>query len=190
MSSGETSAGSGTINKGDDDIEARRTEDPVQSGQVDLDGEADTNATGGGKLGTGKADGKGMGGGAKRLDSTEEGSSEGMAALMARQADAVYAQASLKNMRVDSLKDAAHHIRQSGDAVARGEIGQAKEFRQLAVGALRKAQVDLAEGPSGVVELEATPNLLKDMVEGGPDMAPAEYRDSVSEYYKVLNESL
>ena len=190
MSSGETSAGSGTINKGDDDIEARRTEDPVQSGQVDLDGEADTNATGGGKLGTGKADGKGMGGGAKRLDSTEEGSSEGMAALMARQADAVYAQASLKNMRVDSLKDAAHHIRQSGDAVARGEIGQAKEFRQLAVGALRKAQVDLAEGPTGVVELEATPNLLKDMVEGGPDMAPAEYRDSVSEYYKVLNESL
>ena len=149
-----------------------------------------TRATGGGKLGTGKADGKGMGGGAKRLDSTEEGSSEGMAALMARQADAVYAQASLKNMRVDSLKDAAHHIRQSGDAIARGEIGQSKEFRQLAVGALRKAQAELSEGPTGVVEFGRAPDMLKDAVEGGPDMAPPQFRDSVSEYYKALNESL
>jgi len=70
MSTGETAAGSGTINKGDENIEARRTEDPTQSGKVDLAGEADTKATGGGKLGTGKADGMGMSGGVKRIDST------------------------------------------------------------------------------------------------------------------------
>jgi len=35
----------------------------MQSGKVDLAGKADTKATGGGKLGTGKADGVGMSGG-------------------------------------------------------------------------------------------------------------------------------
>ena len=88
MSTGETAAGSGTISEGDKNIEERRTEDPTQSGQIDLDGEADTKATGGGKLGTGKADDKGMSGGVERMDSNEQGSNEGMAALMARQADA------------------------------------------------------------------------------------------------------
>ena len=68
MSTGETAAGSGTIGKGDENIEARRTEDPTQSGKVDLAGEADTKATGGGKLGSGKADAMGMGGGASRMD--------------------------------------------------------------------------------------------------------------------------
>jgi len=39
----------------------------MQSGKVDLAGKADTKATGGGKLGTGKADGVGMSGGAERV---------------------------------------------------------------------------------------------------------------------------
>ena len=54
MSTGETAAGSGTIGEGDKNIEARRTEEPAQSGKIDLAGKADTKATGGGKLGTGQ----------------------------------------------------------------------------------------------------------------------------------------
>jgi len=118
MSNGETASSSGTIGEGDKNIEARRTEDPMQSGHIDLAGKADTKATGGGKLGTGKADAFGMGGGAERVDSKEAGSNDGMAALMARQADALYAKASMKNVRVDSLKDAAHQLRQADDAIA------------------------------------------------------------------------
>ena len=191
MSGGETAAGSGTINEGDEKIEARRTEDPTQDGQVDVDGEADTRASGGGKLGTGKADGVGMSGGTRRMDSTEEGSMEGMEALMAEQVDAIYTKASIKNVRSDSLKTAAHHLRQAADAVARGRpIEQVREFKKRAVVALQRGKTDLDAGASAVPGDEQVSNLLDDVVEGGADDAPPTYRHLVSEYYKALNEAL
>jgi hypothetical protein len=190
MASGETAASSGTIGDGDKNIEARRTEDPMQSGQIDLSGKADTRATGGGKLGTGKADGMGMGGGAERMDSKEAGSNDGMAALMARQADTLYAKASMKNVRVDSLKDAAHELHQSADAVARGNIEQMREFRKMAVSSLNRAKAELSAGPSGAMDAKGSTGALSNVVESGPDQAPPKYRDKVSEYYKALNGSL
>ena len=191
MSVGETAAGSGTINEGDSDIEERRTQDPTQSGQIDLDGEdIQTKATGGGKLATGKADGQGMGGGVKRMDSTEEGSGEGMASLMAKQADAMYAKASMQNVRADGLKDAAHHLRQAADAVAKGNIAQVKEHRRLAVAAMRKAKARMDAAQSGSFTIQENPSLLDDVVEGGAEQAPAEYRELVADYYKILNSSL
>jgi hypothetical protein len=187
MASGETAAGSGTIGEGDKNIEARRTQDPMQSGKIDLAGKADTNATGGGKLGTGKADAMGMSGGAERVDSKEAGSAEGMAALMARQADALYAKASMKNVRVDSLKDAAHQIRQSADAIAKGDIEQVRELRKMAISSLSRAEAKLAAGPSGAMEAKGSTGVLDNMIESGPDQAPPKYRDKVAEYYKALN---
>jgi hypothetical protein len=190
MSTGETAAGSGTISEGDDNIEERRTEDPTQSGQIDLDGEADTRATGGGKLGTGKADAEGMSGGVERIDSNEEGSWEGMAALLARQADAIFAKASLKNVRVDSLKNAAHHLRQASDAVARGDIDQISEHRRLAIASLQRARAELAAGPSGAIDSGGSAGVLNDVIDTGPDEAPAKYRERVAEYFKALNDAL
>ena len=187
MASGETAAGSGTIGEGDKNIEARRTEDPMQSGKIDLAGKADTKATGGGKLGTGKADGMGMSGGAERVDSKEAGSAEGMAALMARQADAIYAKASMKNVRVDSLKDAAHELRQSADAIAKGDIQQMREFRKMAISSLTRAEAKLSAGPSGAMEAKGSTGALDNVIESGPDQAPPKYRDKVAEYYKALN---
>jgi len=188
MAVGETAAGSGTIGEGDKNIEERRTEEATQSGKVELDGEADTKATGGGKLGSGKADDVGMEGGVKRMDSTEEGSAEGMAGLMARQADAVFAQASLKNVRVDSLKTAAHHLRQADDAIAKGDIARVSEHRKLAVAALRRAQAELAAPPSGAIQVGAAPSIVQDAVQSGPDFAPPKYQAQVADYYKLLNE--
>jgi hypothetical protein len=190
MSVGETAAGSGTIGEGDKDIEARRTEEPMQSGKVDLAGEADTKATGGGKLGTGKADAKGMGGGAERVDSMEAGSNEGMAALMARQADALYAKASMKNVRVDSLKSAAHELKQASDAIAKGNIEQMREFRKMAVSSLSRAAANLSAAPSNAMEAKATAGALDNMIQSGPDHAPPKYRGQVAEYYKALNGAL
>ena len=187
MSTGETASGSGTIGEGDKNIEARRTEDPTQSGQVDLKGQADTKATGGGKLATGKADDLGMSGGAERIDSKEAGSWEGMAALMAKKADSIYAKASMKNVRVDSLKDAAHMLRQSGDAIARGNIEQMREYRRMAAGSLQRAEAQLEAGPSGAMEAKGATGPLDHVVESGPDQAPPQYRDKVAEYYKALN---
>ncbi len=190
MSTGETAASSGTISEGDKNIEARRTEDPTQSGQIKLDGEADTRATGGGKLGTGKADAKGMSGGVERMDSNERGSWEGMAALMAEQADEVHAKASLKNIRVDELKRAAHHLRQSGDAIAKGDIAQMKEERRMAVSALRRAKSKLDAGPTNSIQPDSGARPLDDAVESAPDHAPPRFRDKVAEYYKALNKSM
>lgn len=189
MSTGETASGGGTIGEGDKNIEARRTEDPMQSGQVDLQGKADTKATGGGKLGTGKADSMGMSGGAERIDSKEAGSWEGMAALMAKKADAIYAKASMQNVRVDGLKDAAHMLRQSSDAIAKGNIGQVKEFQKMAATSLTRAQAQLKAGPSGAMEAKSSTGALDNVVESGPDLAPPQYRDKVAEYYKALNDT-
>jgi hypothetical protein len=190
MAVGETAAASGTISEGDKNIEERRTEDAVQGGKIDLDGEADTRATGGGKKGAGKADDYGMSGGVKRIDSSEQGSSEGMSALMAKKVDSIYAKASLKNIRVDSLKNAAHHLRQAEDAIAEGNIEQMKEFRRLAAVSLQKAQARLEAGPSGAVDSGSGSDILDDVVEGGSDMAPADYREEVADYYRALNEIL
>lgn len=190
MAVGETAAASGTINEGDNNIEERRTEDPTQDGKIDLAGEADTKATGGGKKGSGKADEFGMTGGVKRIDSSEQGSWEGMAALMAKQTDALYAKASLKNIRVDSLKQATHHLRQAEDAVANGNIEQMKEFRQMAAVSLQQARAQLEAGPSGAIDTGSGSDILDDVVEGGSDMAPADYRDQVADYYRALNEIL
>jgi hypothetical protein len=191
MSDGETAAGSGTIGEGDKNIEARRTQDPTQAGQVKADGEADTKATGGGKLGSGKADSLGQGGGAMRMDSTEAGSMEGFLAMTAKRADATYAMASLKGLRSDSLKQATHHIRQAADAVSKGApIDQVAELKRKAIAELKKAKVELGNENTGSLDGRITPATVNDIVEAGPEEAPVRYRDLVSEYYKKLNESL
>lgn len=191
MANGETAAGSGTIGKGDENIEARRTQDPAQAGQVKADGEADTKATGGGKLGSGKADSLGQGGGVKRMDATEAGSMEGFLAMTAKRADATYAQASLKGLRTDALKQATHHIRQAADAVAKGApIDQVSELKRKAIAELKKAKVELGNENTGSLDGRVSAVTVHDIVETGPDEAPARYRNLVSEYYKKLNESL
>jgi len=110
-----------------------------------------------------------------------------MAALMARKADALYAKASLKNVRVDSFKDAAHQLRQSADAVAKGDIGQMREFRKMGIASLTRAEAELSAGPSRVMEAKGSTGALNNVIQSGPDQAPQKYRDKVAEYYKELN---
>ncbi len=191
MAVGENASGSGTIGEGDSNIEARRTQDPTQDGQVDLDGEAKTAASGGGKQASGKADDVGMGGGTRRMDSTEEGSMDGMEALMAKQVDTMYTKASLKNVRADSFKTAAHHLRQAADAIAKGHpIERIKEHRRQAVVALKRGRTELQAGSSAVLADGRSSDLLDDVLAVGPDEAPPRYRDLVADYYKKLNEAL
>lgn len=191
MAVGENASGSGTIGEGDPNMEARRTQDPTQDGQVDLDGEADTAATGGGKQASGKADDVGMGGGTRRMDSTEEGSLDGMEALMAKQADAMYTKASLKNVRANALKNAAHHLRQAADAVAQGgPIEQIKEHRKQAAISLKRAKTQLRATPSDRLTDGRSSAILDDVLAAGPDEAPPRYRNLVADYYKKLNETL
>jgi len=189
MSAGETAAAEGEIREGDDNIEARRTQDPTQDGKVDAKGEADAQATGGGKQGSGAADRLGMAGGTRRMDADRTGASRGLEAI-AKQADSMYAKASLKNVHADSLRTAAHHLRQAADAIADGRIEQVREFRRQAVTALRKARTELSSEVSDELSAPGTYSLVEDVVEAGPDEAPEGYRELVAEYYKALNEEI
>jgi hypothetical protein len=192
MATGESAASAGQIGEGDKNMEERITPDPLQSGQVQADGEADTKATGGGKLGSGSADGVGMSGGGKdrRMDATAQGSLEGLQALMAK-TEATYVKASLMNLRSDSLATAAHHLHHAEDAVSAGlPISQVREYERRAVAALKKAQTELGSGVAGSVKEEGQSEVLEDVVDGGTDVVPSNYRDLVSEYYKSLSEAL
>jgi hypothetical protein len=166
MSSGESAAGSGTIGKGDDDIEARRTQDPTQSGKVTADGEADTKATGGGKLGSGKGDGWGQNGGTDRMDSGEAGSMAKSLENMAKKADQAYAQASLKGV----------------------PISQVAELRRKAIGALKKAKTELGEGSAASLDGQNFISSLTDVIEADQEISPEKYRKLNASYYKMLNE--
>ncbi len=191
MASGESAAGSGTIGEGDDNIEKRRTKDPTQSGQVTADGEAKTMASGGGKLGSGKGDDWGDTGGTDRMDATEAGSWAQNMENMARKADQSYAQASMKGLRADSLKSAAHHIRQAADAISKGvPIGQVKELKQKAIGALKKAKTELGEGSASTLDGGVATSTLTDVIEAEQNVSPAKYRGLNADYYKKLNEEL
>lgn len=192
QSIGETAAASGTIGEGDDQIEQRITKDPLQSGQIQVDGEADEAATGGGKLGSGSADDVGMTGAGhdRRMDSTAEGMLEGLEALMARAA-ALHVKASLRGVQTQSLQEAAHHMRQAGDAIAAGlPISRIRELYQASAAALRRARTDLDMGAAQALDADRQTRMLEDVVEGGEASVPAAYRDLVSEYFRTLNDAI
>lgn len=189
---GETAAGGGTIGEGDKNIEKRFTPEPLQSGQVQVDGEADEMATGGGKQGAGAADDYGMPGhgGERRMDSTAQGSLDGLGALMAK-TKAAYLRCSLLNLRTDSLGAAAHHMRQANDAIAAGlPISQVREHQRQAMAALKRAKTELSSGVTDSIDEGQKTAVLADVVEGGADQAPRIYKELVAEYFKSLSESI
>ncbi|MFA7174550.1 MAG: hypothetical protein WC340_14290 [Kiritimatiellia bacterium] len=191
MASGESAASSGTIGEGDDNIEARRTQDPTQSGQVIADGEAQTKASGGGKMGSGKGDDWGDSGGTDRMDATEAGSWAQSLDGMAKKADEAYAQASLKGLRTDALETAAHHIRQAADAVSKGApIAQVTELRLKAIGSLKKAKTELGESAITNLDGDILTSALTDVVEAGQEQSPEKYRELNADYYKKLSETI
>lgn len=116
---------------------------------------------------------------------------EGMMQMMAKRADSAYAKASMKGLRTDSLKTAAHHIRQAADAVSKGvPIGQVAELKRRAAAELRKAKTELGQGAGASLDGRGSGVTVKDVVESSPEEAPPKYRGLVSEYYKKLSESL
>ena len=191
MANGESGGGSGKIGEGDKNIEKRMTRDSSQSGQVQEEGHTKAKATGGGK-GSGYSEEKGMAGQGPRRDSTVQMESDiGMQAMLRRDSETIYAQASLQHIRTGKLGKAIQHMRQAEDAMAKGmPIRQVKEFQRRAIMALKETQTEL---DSGFSDVAVTKNIQKDGVDdqvaSTADEAPAQYRDLVSEYFKVLGET-
>ena len=192
MSDGEVVAATGKINEGDEDIERRMTRDPSQAGQVREEEHREARATGGGKL-SGYGEGAGMSGPGPRRDApTDAPSPLGWQALLRRNAEAAYAQATLRHLRTGRLDEAVDYLRQSERALAAGApLSQVREFQRRAVAALRETQSDLNAGFCAEQPLEAAAGAAPDLGEGlaaTPDEAPAQYRELVAEYFRALSE--
>ncbi|MBI2440975.1 MAG: hypothetical protein HYV35_06340 [Lentisphaerae bacterium] len=189
MADGETTAGSGKISEGDENIEKRMTQDSSQSGQVQEEGHTKAKATGGGK-GSGYGDELGMSGSGPRRDSkVSQGSEQGLQALLKRNAQALYARSELSHIRTGSLDEAIRWMQQAEDAMAKGyPIQQVREFQRRAVKALKKSRTELGgavmDSPEGS-KLSAPP--IDDQLAGVRDEAPATYRELVAEYFKALS---
>ncbi len=191
MSDGEVVTASGKINEGDKNIEKRMTRDSSQAGQIQEEGHAEAKATGGGKQ-SGVAEGLGMHGQGPRRDAASNKPSPlGAQALLRRNAESIYAKASLRHIRTGELDAAIYHMRQAEDALAQGQpIRQVREFQQRAASALKQTRTELGGGFSEVTlsDGERAARITEEQVASPADEAPARYRDLVSEYFKVLSE--
>ncbi|NQU10193.1 hypothetical protein HQ590_05355, partial [bacterium] len=187
MSDGETVAGSGKINEGDENIETRRTQDSAQAGRVEEEDHAEAKATGGGKQ-SGWGEGRGMPGEGPRRDSDMAPSELGLQEMLRRDAEAVYARASALHIRTGNLDDAVVAMRDAEQALRdKRPIQQVREFQRRAMAALQRTQADLNAGFSAE-GLQAGPrgSGLTDQLAGVPEEAPSGYRDLVAEYFKSL----
>jgi hypothetical protein len=189
MSDGETAAGSGKINEGDNNIEKRMTQDSMQSGQVQEEGHAEAKATGGGKMG-GYGDELGMAGNGPRRDTQAAGNDAGWQAMLRRNADALYAKASLSHLRTGSLDEAARYMREAEVAIQKGlPIREVREFQRKAVAALKRTQAELQAGNATQIGTGASQQNTQDQMAAAADDSPPAYRDLVSEYFKSLSEA-
>lgn len=189
MSDGETAAGSGKINEGDDKIEKRMTQDSAQSGQVQEEGHAEAKATGGGKMG-GYSDELGMAGNGPRRDTDAKGNDAGWQAMLRRNADALFAKASLSHLRTGSLDEAARYMRDAEVAIQKGlPIREVREFQRKAVGALQRTQAELQAGGATQVPTGRGAQNQDEQLASAADDSPPAYRDLNSEYFKALSEA-
>jgi hypothetical protein len=192
MSDGEVMARSGKVNAGDKNIDKRRTQDASQSGDVEEEGHSDAVATGGGKN-SGYSQNKGMEGGkgATRRDTKVQADSpESTRAQLTRNAEAVYGEAQLNNLRTYDLKKYIEFSKQL-DILQKQHASPAMiaELHKRAVKALSTTYTSLESGVSSS-DMGATSNTEAgdSAVAASPDEAPAEYREMVSDYFKAIGE--
>ena len=193
MSDGEVMARSGKINEGDKNLDKRRTQDSNQSGDVEEEGHSDAVATGGGKN-SGYSQNKGMEGGegATRRDTkVEADSAESTRAQLTRNAEAVYAQAQLNNLRTYDLKKYIEYNKQI-DLLKKQNASPAMiaELHKKAHQALQTTYTSLENGISNADMGGATGNTdtSVEAAAASLDEAPAEYREMVSDYFKAIGD--
>jgi len=193
MSDGEVMARSGAINEGDEDMDNRRTQDSVQSGDVEEEGHTKETSTGGGKN-SGYAEEKGMEGNenSTRLDTKVEGESpDSTLAQLRRNAEAAYASAQMNNVKTYDMKKAIEFMKQREEAMRQNASpALIAELHKKSTQALLVTFAALETGVSNT-DMGATSDDADKFDEGtaaSPDDAPAEYREMVSDYFKALGE--
>lgn len=193
MSDGEVMARSGKVNEGDQNLDKRRTQDSNQSGDVEEEGHSDAVATGGGKN-SGYSQGRGMEGGegsTRRDTKVTASGNESTRSQLTRNAEAVYAQAQLNNLKTYDLKKYIKFSKQI--QLLEKQNASPKmiaELHKKAIKALTSTYSSLENGVSSS-DMGATSTTTEADAEGvaaSPEEAPAEYREMVSDYFKAIGE--
>jgi hypothetical protein len=195
MSNGEMAGDTAQKIEGGDTPDVRRTNDPMQRGQVDGgDTEAHARATGGGKAG-GYSDRDGMDGNAplrhsdgKRVQVADPRAVQQK--LLADKASKVAAEASLLYLsRSSGLQEVARMMGESEQALKEGRVRDFQNLHQKIVGRLNEVK-----GGVSTADVRALPSADsarasdKQLLGGSEGDAPPQYKDQVADYYRSLAE--
>ena len=188
------------VGKVADDLEgrktkARRTDDPMQSGNVeDHSGkEADAKATGGGKAG-GFSQREGMEGqapvrGSNAPRQAANSALEAAQAILAQKTSKKAAAASLLYLRSDRLSGVAGLMEESATALREGRLNDFQGLHKKIMAQLNAAKGEITSGK--VLSLATGETARKNdgqTLGGGEGEAPAPYKDRVADYYRSLAE--
>ena len=172
--------------------DVRRTNDPMQQGQVKDDGKiGETRATGGGKAG-GFSDRNGMDGNAplRPTNAPRIGASDALAvqqALLAEKTSKVHAQASLLYLKATGLPDVARLMDEAQVALKDGRTQDYRGLHQKIIARLNEVRGGALTGD--VITLaggDAARAHDKQLLGGDEGQAPPAYKDAVADYYRSL----
>ena len=193
MSNGEMVGNTASNLKGDTP-DVRRTNDPMQQGQIKDDGGIqEARATGGGKAG-GFSDRNGMDGNAplRPSNAPRMGASDALAvqqALLAEKTSKTYGQASLLYLHAKGLPEVARLMDQSQAALKEGRMDDFRNLHQKIVAQLSEVKGGIL--PGNVVSLTTGDTARaqdKQLLGGDEGQAPAAYKKAVADYYRALQQ--
>ena len=173
--------------------EARRTNDPLQQGQVQDDGApADAKATGGGKAG-GVSQRAGMTGEAplRAVNTPDQLLNNALAAeqaLLAQQTAKSYATARLFYLRTGPLPEVARLMDESRAALKSGRLADYQALHRRIVASLRQLGEGSATGDLKMLGGTGSRFVGEKRLPGGADVAvPAGYQQPVDDYFRALD---
>jgi hypothetical protein len=175
------------------ETEARRTNDPLQAGQVEDDGPpADAKATGGGKAG-GASQRAGMTGEAplRSVNAPDQMLNNALAAeqaLLAQQTAKSYATARLFYLRTGPLPEVARLMDESREALKSGRLADYEALQRRIVANLRQLGEGAATGDVKVLGGTGSRFVGEKRLPGGAEeTVPTEFQQPVDDYFRALD---
>ena len=174
-------------------IDARRTNDPLQKGQVQDDGPpSDAKATGGGKAG-GASQRAGMTGEAplRSVNAPDQILNDALAAeqaLLAQQTAKSYATARLFYLRTGTMPEVVRLMDESREALAAGRMADYQALHRRIVAGLREIGEGSGTGDVKVFGEGGSRFVGEKRLPGGADVAvPAGFQHPVDDYFRSLD---
>lgn len=174
--------------------DARRTNDPMQQGQVKDDGDnSSTRATGGGKA-AGFSDRNGMDGNAplRATNAPSMAARDALAvqqALLAEKTSKEYAEASLLYLRTGDMADISRLMEESELALKEGRMQDYDKLHQQIIARLNEVRGEIHSGETLSLPASGAGQATDKQLLGGDEgSAPDRYKQQVADYYRSLSE--